>query len=87
MLKPGVEGRACAWSAPWADSKALSTVALRRALEQAPDATLLEDARVEAGRVHLGLVVRDCVKVSGDATRRIGQVVLPMLGSAHEAHH
>lgn len=87
MLKPAVEGRACAWSTPWEGSAAVSSVALRRALAQAPDATLLRDARVEARRMHLGVAVRDCVTVTGDATRRIGQIVLPALGGGHEGHH
>lgn len=87
MLKPAVEGRACGWSAPWDDADSISSRAFHRALAQAPDATLLRDARIETERMHLGVVVRDCVRVTGDATRRITQIVLPALGTGHEGHH
>jgi hypothetical protein len=87
MLKPGVEGEACAWHAVWNGGRDIGSLALRRALAQAPDATLLRDARVATSRRGLGLVVRDCARVSGDAARGIRSVVLPALGTGHEGHH
>lgn len=86
MLKPGVEGEACAWHAVWNEGEDVGSLALRRAMAQEPEATLLRDARVATSRRNLGLLVRDCVRVSGDAARGIRSVVVPALGGGHEGH-
>jgi hypothetical protein len=88
MLRPGVQGRACAWSLPWREpSETVGSVAVRRCLEQVPDATLLENVSVEASALHLGVAVRHCVRVRGDARRRISEVLVPALDMSHGVHH
>jgi hypothetical protein len=87
MLRPGVEGRACGWSLAWAEpGEPVGSLAVRRCLEQVPDATLLGNVSVESSALHLGVAVRNCVRIRGDAMRRISEVLVPALDMSHGVH-
>ena len=87
MLRPAVEATACGWTPLWARAPEVGNEAIRRALAEMPEATMLRNAQVESSMLHLGVARRECIRVRGEAMRRIGEVVLPALGEAHGPHH
>jgi hypothetical protein len=84
MLKPKVVLDTCAWSLPFGIQS--YDEAVTRLLATVPDANVLRNATVETRGLHLGLALRTCLTIRGDAVRRISEVVLPDLSGAHGGH-
>jgi len=83
LLRPGISLKECHTRFPWQQARLDEADAVRRMIASVPEANVLRDPELRQGKLHLGVLVRECVSVRGDAARVIGQIRLPPVGHHH----